>query len=83
MAVYTGVAHKNDSYAAGALKLIAKIEKMNKDMGIPNKLSGIKKEDIPYLAKSAAKEANPVYPVPKLMNAKSIEQFYTKVADWS
>lgn len=27
--------------------------------------------------------ANPLYPVPKLMNAKELEQLYNNAADWS
>lgn len=60
-------------------KLIEKIRMMNKNMGIPTKLEGIKREDIPELAGYAEKEANPLYPVPVLMTAKEIEQFYNIV----
>ena len=42
----------------------------------------IREEDIPQMAAHAAKEANPLYPVPKLMNAKELEKFYYQVADW-
>ena len=60
--------------------LIARIEEMNKNMGIPNKIVGvIKEEDIPHMAKFANKEANPLYPVPKLMDRKELEQFYYDV----
>ena len=52
-------------------------------MNIPKTLKGIQKKDIPGMAKHAVKEANPLYPVPKLMNAKELEQFYYKIADWS
>ena len=52
-------------------------------MGIPDTLTGIRKEDIAQMAKHAAKEANPLYPVPVLMDAKELERFYFKVADWS
>jgi hypothetical protein len=52
-------------------------------MGIPSKIAGIKKEDIPAMAKHAEQEANPLYPVPKLMTKKQLEKFYFKVADWS
>ncbi len=52
-------------------------------MNIPEALSGIIKENIPLMAKHAAREANPLYPVPKLMNATELERFYYKVADWS
>ena len=38
--------------------------------------SKIKEEDIPKMAKYADKEANPLYPVPVLMDAKALEQFY-------
>ena len=48
-------------------------------MGIPEKLEGIKEEDIPELARRADKEANPIYPVPVLWNAKELEEFYYAV----
>ena len=52
---------------------------MNRNMGIPETLSGIKVKDIPNLAERADKEANPLYPVPKLMDAEELQQFYYKV----
>ena len=52
-------------------------------MGIPETISGIKEEDIKVMAKHADKEGNPLYPVPVLYNAKELEKFYYKVADWS
>ena len=39
------------------------------------KLGGIIKEDIPVMARYAEKEANPLYPVPKLMTKKELESF--------
>ena len=39
--------------------------------------------DIAGMARSADKEANPLYPVPKLMTQKELEKFYYAVADWS
>lgn len=62
-------------------RLISRIRQMNQDMGIPEKLSGIQAEDIPQLAHFAAKEANPVYPVPVLMNRKELERFYYDVME--
>ena len=35
------------------------------------------------MARNAEKEANPLYPVPKLMTAKELEGFYYQIADWS
>jgi len=60
---------------------IEKIRTMNKNMGIPEKLSGIRKEDISALSRLAAKEANPIYPVPRLMNAKELEKLYFDVME--
>ena len=51
-------------------------------MDLPRSLKGIQKADIPAMARHAAREANPLYPVPRLMDAKELEQFYYKVADW-
>lgn len=83
LAVVAGVAAESDSDAEGAKKFIAAIKGLNSRMGIPETISGIKKEDIPLMAAHADKEANPLYPVPKLMNAKELEKFYYAVADWS
>lgn len=48
-------------------------------MGIPDKIRVIKKEDISEMARHAEKEANPLYPVPRLMTKKEPEHFYCKV----
>ena len=63
--------------------LVAHICRMNARMGIPTKLTGILEKDIPTLARCAEKEANPLYPVPMLMNAKELEQFYYDVMEVS
>lgn len=76
IAVYCGLASKEDTSEQASKNLIKKIEQMNKNMGIPNNLEGIKDEDIPKLAHHADKEANPLYPVPKLYNAKELEKIY-------
>ena len=83
LGIAAGVATKEDTPMTGAIKFINAVKTLNANMNIPTKLSGICKEDIPALAKHAAKEANPLYPVPKLMTVKELEQFYYQVADWS
>ncbi|MBQ7338411.1 MAG: iron-containing alcohol dehydrogenase [Clostridia bacterium] len=83
LAIVVGLATKQDSAEDGAARFIAAVRNMNARMNIPKTLSGIMKEDIPKMAKHAAKEANPLYPVPMLMDAKALEPFYEKVADWS
>ena len=76
LAVAMHLVDKNEDKEVATKVLIEKIRLMNKNMGIPEKLEGIKKEDIPKLAAYAAKEANPTYPVPVLMGRKELEQFY-------
>ena len=55
---------------------IAKVEEMNKRMQIPTALGCVQRDDIPYMAKLADKEANPLYPVPRLWDAKELEKIY-------
>ena len=76
IAKFCGLCDENTPLVDGANLVVAKIEQMSKNMNIPNKIRGIKKEDIPALAKTASKEANPLYPVPKLMKAKTLESIY-------
>ena len=71
-----GVCTKQDSIKAGAGKFIASIRTLNKNMGIPDFLSGIQESDIETMSAHAAKEANPLYPVPKLMTRRELEAFY-------
>ena len=83
LGVAAGICDKNDSYQKGANKFIEAIKKLNCDMGIPDKIEGIKIEDISAMARHAEKEANPLYPVPKLMTKDELGGFYYKIADWS
>ena len=78
-----GVCTYGQTDREAAESFICAIKELNLKMGIPNKLEGIKKEDIPTMAKNAEKEANPLYPVPKLMTAKELERFYYSISDRS
>ena len=80
LGIAAGVCTEGDSHEAGAKKFIAAIKELNAKMNIPTTISGINKEDIPELARHAEKEANPLYPVPKLMTAKELETFYKQIA---
>lgn len=76
LAVEAGVSIPGETHKEGAEKFISAIKEMNERMGIPSVIQGIEKEDIPTMAKYADKEANPLYPVPVLMNAKALEKIY-------
>lgn len=81
LAVFSGIAEKDDSYKTAAEKFIVKIKTLNKNMSVPEKLQGIKKEDIPVMSRHADREGNPLYPVPVLMNANELEKFYYQVME--
>ena len=58
---------------------IEAILRMNHRLGIPDTIGDLREEDIPSLARTADKEANPLYPVPRLMDAKELETLYRAV----
>lgn len=76
LAKAVGLADSETEAAQGAAAFIEAVKQMKLDLNIPDVLPEIKEEDIPELAKYADKEGNPLYPVPKLMSAKELEQFY-------
>ncbi len=67
LAVAAGLCTEAESPSAGAAEFIRAIRDMNARMGLPAVLSGVNPDDVPALARHAEKEANPLYPVPKLM----------------
>ncbi len=81
LGIAAGVSTDSDSHEIGAKKFIESVKALNAKMNIPTTLSGIKEEDIPEMARHAEKEANPLYPVPKLMTSKELEIFYHKVSN--
>ena len=65
----------------GARVFIQKVKEMKKRFGIPDAFPELREEDIPQLARYAARESNPLYPVPREMDAKELEQFYYMVLE--
>lgn len=76
LALVAKVCSKDDSEEVAAKLFIQSIRDLNNKMGIGNKIPEIRKEDIEKLSSYADSEANPVYPVPVLMNAKELQKFY-------
>ena len=67
-----------DKHAAEAF--IAWVDEMNEQLGIPRFIDGIRAADVPTMAAHAAAESNPLYPVPKLMDANELAEMYRVVA---
>ena len=79
LAVAAGLADDETEPEEAASRFIQAIRDMQTRYGIGDKIAGIREEDIPDMARQADKEANPLYPVPVLMNAKELEAFYHMV----
>ena len=52
---------------------------MNRNMSIPTTIKELQEKDIPLIAERALKEANPTYPVPRLMNRGECEALVRKL----
>ena len=76
LAIAAGLADKNTPDHEAAELFIQAIEEMKERFEIVNIVKEIQETDIPKLAHYADKEANPLYPVPKLMDASELEKFY-------
>ena len=76
LAVAAKLADKDTPADEAAELFIDAIKDMKERFGIGNRIPEIREEDIPKLAHYADKEANPLYPVPVLMDEKELEEFY-------
>jgi len=75
LADHINLTDPNESNENKANAFIKAIKDLNSYMNIPNKLE-INENDFDLLSKRADKEGNPLYPVPKLMNAKELKEIY-------
>ena len=76
LAIAAGLADQDTPDEEAAGRFIEAIKLMKERFGIGNRIPEIREEDIPKLAHYADKEANPLYPVPVLLNAAELEAFY-------
>ena len=73
------VAPESASDREAAEAFIRWIREMNARMGIPEKIPQIRTVDIPEMARHAARESNPLYPVPVLMDERQLAQMYVQL----
>ena len=75
-----GIAPANTQDSLAAEAFIDWVDRMNDALGIPKYVLGIRRSDIPEMAAHADAEANPLYPVPLLMDRLELEHMYEVVA---
>lgn len=74
LADIVGITSADMTVSEKGKKFIEQIKQMNKNMDIPDKFDMIEEKDIPKIVKRALKEANPLYPVPKIMDEEDCEK---------
>lgn len=81
LAVEAGLAASDTPKKEAAQIFIDAVKAMKKRFGIGDTLPEIRETDIPKLAHYADKEANPLYPVPVLKDAKELETYYYRLME--
>lgn len=79
LAVAAGLCSKQEDDKAAAQMFIDAVKDMKKRFGIGDYIPEIRETDIPELAHYADQEANPLYPVPVLMDASELETLYYRL----
>lgn len=79
LAIAAGLADKHTPDEVAAKRFIHAIQNMKRRYHIADTVSQIRREDIAKLSRYADKEANPLYPVPVLMDAKELAPFYERL----
>ena len=81
LADVVGIGAPTDTVDQKAYKFIEEIKQLNARMAIPNKIKGIVQSDIPLMAQRAFSEANPLYPVPKILSKTDMLALYDRIKE--
>lgn len=81
LAVTAGLGETAEGEEALAKRFIKAVFDLNARLGIPDHIEGIREEDVERLASYADKEANPLYPVPKLWDREELKTIYRKAGE--
>lgn len=79
LADLVGIGNPDEIQEEKAKKFILAIKELNEKMEIPKKVSGIVESDIPLMVERALKEANPLYPVPKILDKNDLFALYQQI----
>jgi len=72
---------ENIDVKAKAQKFIGRVEQLQEKLNLNSKLNFIEDKDLPILVKNTYNGANPLYPVPKIMNRKDLENLFQLVSE--
>ncbi len=74
-----GLVSTTESNQTKAKRFIKEIQSLNERMSIPTKIEGIQDQDLPTMVDRAYKEANPLYPVPKIFSKKDFKHLFQMI----
>ncbi|WP_310939844.1 iron-containing alcohol dehydrogenase [Clostridium sp. SHJSY1] len=77
IATYVGI--KGSSEKELAFNIIERIKELNKKLDIPTVVKELEEKDFDVIVHRALKEANPTYPVPKIMNKEDCVRLLKKL----
>ena len=69
----------SDSSEMKAKRFIERIKELNANMNIPETIADIQEQDIPFMVERAHREANPLYPVPKIFSKDDFRHIYQRI----
>ncbi len=79
LADHIGISQESDAVEMKAQKFIEAISTLYSTIHVQNNIPEIKVEDIPNLSKTALKEGNPEYPVPRIMFQDEFEDLFEQI----
>lgn len=80
IAIYCQLVNENNlDYKLAYNLILKKIITLNEKFNIPKNINEINEEDFKAMAKKAYKEANPLYPVPKMFTVKDFIRMYYQI----
>ena len=81
LANLVGIGSISDNDERKAQLFIEAIEQLNEKMAIPSTIKGIVNRDVPLMVERALQEANPLYPVPRIINKDEMFYLYQVIQD--
>ncbi|MCF1751841.1 iron-containing alcohol dehydrogenase [Mariniradius sediminis] len=74
-----GISSPNESPSQKAAAFVRYLRDLNSKMDIPKNIDKISESDLPEMIKRALEEANPLYPVPKILFEEDLRKIYLKI----